>query len=193
MTMAIAYIGAGSNLGQREAWISKAAALLDSRPATVHVKQMSPLYETPPALSGEVAPEESDPDRIGWFLNGVLELETTLAPRELLEHLLHVESQLGRVRPAHPPQAQEPPAFLSRTIDLDLLFYDDLVLQSRDLIVPHPRAHERSFVMFPMRDLKQDFLHPVLLETMQTISEKPLVPERITRWEGRRSESSCDR
>jgi 2-amino-4-hydroxy-6-hydroxymethyldihydropteridine diphosphokinase len=132
--MARAYVGVGANLGDREGTIRRAVDLLGGSPG-VEVVAVSTLRETDP---------------IGYvhqprFLNGAAELETTLPPRELLEQLLAVERQLGRERTG--------PRFGPRTIDLDLLLYDELVLDEPGLTLPHPRLHERRFALEPLAEL----------------------------------------
>jgi 2-amino-4-hydroxy-6-hydroxymethyldihydropteridine diphosphokinase len=132
--MARAYLGVGANLGDREGTIRRALDLLGGSPG-VEVVAVSTLRETDPI--GYV-----DQPR---FLNGAAELETTLPPRKLLEQLLAVERQLGRERTG--------PRFGPRTIDLDLLLYDELVLDEPGLTLPHPRLHERRFALEPLAEL----------------------------------------
>jgi 2-amino-4-hydroxy-6-hydroxymethyldihydropteridine diphosphokinase len=130
-----AYIGLGSNLGDREATIGSALAAL---PGVVAVSR---LRETAPV--GVV-----DQPR---FLNGVARLETALAPRELLDALLAVERSLGRERHER---------WGPRTIDLDLLLYGNEVVDEPGLTVPHPRLHERRFVLEPLAELDQALVVP---------------------------------
>jgi 2-amino-4-hydroxy-6-hydroxymethyldihydropteridine diphosphokinase len=120
-----AFVGLGSNLGDREATIRKAASLLGPH-------RLSPIVETEPW-------GYADQPR---FLNAVAELETGLTPRELLDRLLEIERELGRVR--------EGPRYGPRTIDLDLLLYGDEVVDEPGLTVPHPRLAERLFVLEPL-------------------------------------------
>jgi len=123
-----AYVGLGSNLGDREALIREAAARIGAI-------RLSPIVETEPW-------GYADQPR---FLNAVAELETELPPRELLGLLLEVERRLGRVRAGQ--------RYGPRTIDLDLLLYGEERLQEPDLEVPHPRLHERLFVLEPLAEL----------------------------------------
>jgi 2-amino-4-hydroxy-6-hydroxymethyldihydropteridine diphosphokinase len=132
--MARAFVGVGANLGDRERTIRRALELLDDR-ADVEVVAVSALRETEPV--GYV-----DQPR---FLNGAAELRTGLEPRALLEVLLGVELELGRTR--------DGPRFGPRTIDLDLLVYDDVVLDEPGLTLPHPRVHERRFALEPLAEL----------------------------------------
>jgi 2-amino-4-hydroxy-6-hydroxymethyldihydropteridine diphosphokinase len=129
-----AYVGLGANLGDREATIRRAVELLRAD-SDVRVTAVSSLRETEPW--GLV-----DQPR---FLNGVAVVETELAPRELLERLLGVERALGRSR--------DGPRFGPRTIDLDLLLYDGVRLDEPGLTLPHPRLHERRFVLEPLAEL----------------------------------------
>jgi 2-amino-4-hydroxy-6-hydroxymethyldihydropteridine diphosphokinase len=123
-----AYVGLGANLGDREAAIRRAAELLGAR-------RLSSIRETEPWGYAEQP----------LFLNAVAEIETGLAPRKLLERLLEIERSLGRRR--------EGPRWGPRTIDLDLLLYGDEVVDEPGLSVPHPRAHERVFVLEPLAEL----------------------------------------
>ncbi|MDQ3440329.1 MAG: 2-amino-4-hydroxy-6-hydroxymethyldihydropteridine diphosphokinase [Planctomycetota bacterium] len=136
-----AFIAVGANLGDRSATIRAALDALD-RTSGVRVVRVSRLMENP-AVGG---PEGAPP-----FLNGAAELSTTLAPHALLATLLDVERSLGRER----RQKWAP-----RTIDLDLLLYGDLIVQSDDLTIPHPLMHERDFVLIPLAEIAAGVMHP---------------------------------
>jgi 2-amino-4-hydroxy-6-hydroxymethyldihydropteridine diphosphokinase len=144
-----AYVGLGSNLGDREATIRAALDALDAAPQT-SVAAVSTLRETAPV--GLLDQPE--------FLNGVAALETELGPRALLDALLAVERSLGRTR--------DGPRFGPRTIDLDLLLYGDERVDEPGLRVPHPRLHERLFVLEPLHELAPGLVVPGLgpLETL---------------------------
>jgi len=129
------YVALGSNLGDRERTLREALAALDSEPG-VEVAAVSSLIETDPV--GLV-----DQPR---FLNGVAALETALPARALLELLLDLERRFGRVREGVPAQGP-------RTLDLDLLLYGDAEIDEPGLRVPHPRLHERAFVLGPLAEL----------------------------------------
>jgi 2-amino-4-hydroxy-6-hydroxymethyldihydropteridine diphosphokinase len=131
----LAYVGLGSNLGDREATIRTAAGLIGSR-------RLSRIVETEP-WGNEEQPK---------FLNAVAELETELEPQALLELLLEVESRLGRER--------DGTHWGPRLIDLDLLLYGDCVLDEPGLTVPHPFLHERLFVLEPLAELAPDLVVP---------------------------------
>src|SRR3989338_7498258 len=137
-----ALIAAGSTLGPREHLLSEARTLLAENS---HVKwvRSALVYETEPV---------GGPPQ-GFFLNTVWEVKTDLTSRELMEVLLSVESRLGRKR----IERNGP-----RTVDLDLLFFDDEVRNDTDLVIPHPRLHESWFVLKPLWDLRADWVHPVL-------------------------------
>ncbi len=146
------YIGAGSNIGNRAAFLRSARNLINDTD-TITVTRTSGIYETQPyGYSNQ-----------GLFLNCVFELETEISPRELLAVLLHIEKVLKRKRLIH---------WGPRTIDLDILFYDDLVLNTEILTIPHRELHKRLFVLTPLTDLVPDFVHPVLQESCSEIEEK---------------------
>jgi len=126
--MTLAYVGLGSNLGDRAALIDRAAQLIGAT-------RLSEVRETEPW--GYVTQPR--------FLNAVAEIETDLTPRRLLDHLLDVEARLGRERIG--------PKWGPRTIDLDLLIYGDEIIDEPGLVVPHPRLLERRFALEPLADL----------------------------------------
>jgi 2-amino-4-hydroxy-6-hydroxymethyldihydropteridine diphosphokinase len=133
--VARAYVALGSNLGDREATIRAALAALDATPG-VRVEAVSSLVETDPV--GYL-----DQPR---FLNGAAALETDLPARELLALLLETERRFGRSREGVPAQGP-------RTLDLDLLLYGDAEIDEEGLQIPHPRLHERAFVLGPLAEL----------------------------------------
>lgn len=139
--MTRAYVGLGANLGDRRATLQQALGLLRAV-AGVRVVRVSELRETEPV--GYL-----DQPR---FLNGAALVETDLPPRDLLSALLGIESELGRTR--------EGPRFGPRTIDLDLLVYGDLLVDEPGLELPHPRLHERRFVLEPLAELDPELVIP---------------------------------
>jgi len=138
-----AYIGIGSNLGERELTIREALALIAADPE-LHLEAVSSVRETDPV-------GVTDQPR---FLNAAIRVATELAPRPLLERLLTVELQLGRVRSGE--------RYGPRTIDLDLLLYGDEVVDEPGLCVPHPRLAERRFVLEPLAELDPKLVVPGL-------------------------------
>jgi 2-amino-4-hydroxy-6-hydroxymethyldihydropteridine diphosphokinase len=147
--MAEAYIGMGSNLGDKRRNLLQA---LDEICRRTDALQVSSVYRTEP-----VGKKDQD-----WFLNAVARIRTELPPRDLLEFLLDVEQRMGRTR-----EEKDGP----RTIDLDILYYDDLVVVETGLAIPHPRLHERMFVLAPLAEIAPEFLHPRLGKTtMQLVA-----------------------
>jgi 2-amino-4-hydroxy-6-hydroxymethyldihydropteridine diphosphokinase len=149
-----AFIAVGSNLGDRLKNIQQAEQALKSMPGT-KILRLSPVYETEPA---------GGPPQ-GKYLNMVWEIETILSPVQLLDVLLEIEKNLGRVR-----TVRNAP----RTIDLDILLYDDKIIEREGLKVPHPRLHERTFVLKPLADLVPDWTHPQFGKTVRTLLEELL-------------------
>lgn len=134
------YLALGTNLGDRLANLRDA---IDALAPDVTVLRESTIYETPPwGYTDQPA-----------FLNMVVEAKTSLGPRALLDYLKQREEELGRVKNFR---------YGPRHIDLDILFYDDLVFEDERLQIPHPRLHERAFVLVPLNDLAPDLVHPLL-------------------------------
>ncbi len=145
------FIGVGSNLGNREESLRKAAEAIRRIPKTRWLRS-SKVLETEP-VGGPAQ---------GRYLNAVWEIETGLSPQELLREFLAIETGLGRVR-----TVRDAP----RTLDLDLLFYGTEVLDFPELKVPHPRLQERRFVLEPMAELAPEWQHPVLKQSMKQLLE----------------------
>ena len=134
--MSIAYIGIGTNIGDREKNIYDAVRALNHLPST-HTEKMSAIYETPPW-------GYTDQDS---FYNVCVKVRTELSPSALLGACLGIEAAFGRERPF-----KNSP----RILDLDLLLYDDVCMNTPELILPHPRMHERGFVLVPLKDIQPD-------------------------------------
>ena len=164
--MTKAFIGLGSNLGEREEQIRRALDELGKLSRT-SLTRVSSIYDTAPV--GEVEQPR--------FLNAVASVATELTAGELLWNLLLVEQRLGRAR-------TKVKKWGPRTIDLDLLFYGDLVIDEPGLQVPHAEAHNRAFVLAPLAELEPEFVHPALGETIATILNR-LPPESGVRKGGR--------
>jgi 2-amino-4-hydroxy-6-hydroxymethyldihydropteridine diphosphokinase len=144
----VVYLALGSNLGNRALNLKEAIASL---PPQMEVKAKSAVYETPPWGF-------EDQEK---FLNQVLRVETYLKPEPLLKHLKRLEVALGR---------KETLKNGPRLIDIDILFYDDLVMYSPALTIPHPFMHERGFVLVPLMDIAGDFVHPVRKKTIRELA-----------------------
>jgi 2-amino-4-hydroxy-6-hydroxymethyldihydropteridine diphosphokinase len=143
----IIYLSLGSNLGDR---LGNLHTAINSLPPTVSHIIQSAVYETQPWGY----PDQPD------FLNQCIKASTSLGPAELLAFLKDIEAKMGR---------QETFRFGPRIIDLDILFYNDLVLDTHTLTIPHPRIAERSFILFPLADIAPDLFHPVLHKTIQQL------------------------
>lgn len=150
--MPTVYISLGSNLRDRLEYLREAIRKIELSQG-VKISKVSSVYETQP----------TDYLDQPWFLNMVLELETTLEPLNLLELLLGIENQMGRKR----TRRHEP-----RNIDLDLLLYDDQVLKSDKLTLPHPRMHKRKFVLVPLAEIAPQVVHPLLKKSAERLLEE---------------------
>lgn len=174
--MATAFIGFGSNLGNRLDFCDRAVTLLSLLPHS-RLVAVSSLYETEPMDDGAAPGPE-------WFLNGVAQIETDIAPKSLLEICREIEQSLGR-----DPENRKGP----RTLDLDLLLYDDRILNEPALTIPHPRLHLRRFVLAPLVELDPDRRHPVLERPMHDLlaqlddasTVRPLKPQPNSRYGSR--------
>lgn len=152
------YLALGSNQGDREQNLLDAITRLET--AGIQIIQASALYETEPVGYLDQ----------GWFLNAVVRLETGFTPPELLDLIRRIELELGRER-----LIENGP----RTIDLDILFWGGEVIESEDLVVPHPRLHQRLFVLQPLADVGADLIHPQLGVSVQRLLEQLDCPEQL--------------
>jgi len=143
--MSIVFIGIGSNIGDRQANCEKAVEMLKEK--GIKVNKRSAMHETEPWGVKEQ----------GKFINMVVEAETGLSPDELLDALKDIEHMMGR---------EEATRWGPRIIDLDILFYDDMVVNRERLQIPHALLHERDFVLGPLCEIAPDKMHPVLGKTM---------------------------
>jgi 2-amino-4-hydroxy-6-hydroxymethyldihydropteridine diphosphokinase len=154
--MAIAYLGLGSNLGDREANIESALEMLGQE---ARILKVSSLYETEPVGYKDQP----------WFLNCVCLIETDLSPQALLDSAKTIEKNLGR-KPTR--------RFGPRLIDIDILFYDDLILDAPDLTIPHPRLAERAFVLVPLKEIAPNLVHLLSGLTIKELLERAKNLER---------------
>ena len=163
-----AYLSLGSNMGNRMNNLKEALKRLQSD-YPVTVVNVSSIYETDP-----VGYEEQD-----LFLNMVAQINTTLSPYQLLEACLQVEKDLGRKREIH---------WGPRTIDLDILLYNDENIITEMLVVPHPRMHERSFVMIPLVEISPDILLPTFKQPLYEIADQLSDKEGVRVWKEKNGE-----
>ncbi len=160
------FIGFGSNLGDRFDFCDRAVNLLGLLPGT-EITAISSLYETEPVADvGNPGP--------GWFLNGVVRLQSEVKPYSLREVCLEVERALGRDQ-----ENRRGP----RTVDLDILSYGSQVLSEPELVIPHPRLHLRRFVLAPLVELDPDWHHPLLDRTARELLESLTDPSEVRRIE----------
>jgi 2-amino-4-hydroxy-6-hydroxymethyldihydropteridine diphosphokinase len=135
----------GSNLGNRHLFLKQAAQAIET--GVGPITQYSSVYQT------QAWGKTTEPD----YLNQVLAVVTLLTPRQVLTAILTIEKQLGRERTEK---------WGSRTIDIDILFYNDAVINEPDLVIPHPHLHQRKFVLEPLAEIAPALVHPVLKQTI---------------------------
>ena len=140
----------GTNMGEKENNISEAIHLLEEK---VHDIRRAKLYHS------RAVGYENQPD----FINTAISGTPNLSPNELLEFTQQIEKNIGRIFRFH---------WGPREIDVDIIFYDDLALSSEKLTIPHPKMHERDFVLSPINDICPDFLHPILKNTVSELFDK---------------------
>ncbi|KEI91195.1 2-amino-4-hydroxy-6-hydroxymethyldihydropteridine diphosphokinase [Clostridium botulinum] len=149
--MNTAYVAFGSNMGEKENYIKRALGKIEER--GMKIIKVSSIYETEPY---GVLDQDS-------FLNGVVKIETNLTPEDLIGELLNIEKQLDRVRERR---------WGPRTIDLDIIFYDDLIINEKDLVIPHKDMENREFVLKPLCDIDENFIHPVLKKSVRELYDR---------------------
>lgn len=160
--MTLAYVSIGTNLGDRAGHLDFAVHALGALPTT-RVAALSPIFETDPI----------GPPPQAAYLNAVVRLDTSLAPRALLDALLAIERAAGRERGARNA---------ARTLDLDLLLYADRCVEEPGLIVPHPRLIERAFILEPLAALAPALVHPKLGASIESLAERVRDPKAVRAW-----------
>ncbi len=145
-----AYIAVGSNMGDKLAYCQTGIAQLEKN-GTSLVTACSRFYRTEPV-------DYTDQD---WFVNAVIRISTALNPCELLTELNTIEHSAGRIRTDQ--------RFGPRTLDMDIVFYDDVIMDSPELILPHPRMHQRRFVLQPICDIDAASVHPLFRKTVSAL------------------------
>lgn len=151
-----AFISVGSNLGDPLQNCRRGIAALEALPA-IRLAACSPYYRTAP----------QDFVEQDWFVNAAIKIETSLTPLDLLAATRSVQERLGRKQPAV--------RFGPRTLDLDIILYQDVVLRAPELTIPHPRMHKRRFVLQPLCDIDPTVMHPVLHLTVNELLHQPVV------------------
>lgn len=146
-----AYLGLGSNLGDKKNNLRLALEALKEK--TGKIIGISSFHET--------APVDFKSDNT--FLNAACHIRTTLTPRELLIETQKIEKQLGRNKKSVDG------SYSDRTIDIDILLYDDIIIDETDLVIPHPHMHKRKFVILPLAEIAKEVVHPTLLKTIEEI------------------------
>ena len=160
--MAIVYLSLGSNLGDRVGYLQQATSLL-SAVSDIKIVATSSFYESEPwQMNSE-----------NWFVNAIVQISTSLTPDELLKECQRIEAQLGRKRDLNSKN------YIDRTIDIDILFYDDKIINTPNLTIPHRVFHKRAFLMVPMLEIAQDFVHPLFQKTIETLYDELENPEMV--------------
>jgi len=147
------YLALGSNMGEKARHIIKAFIEIDNLPRT-KVKRISQIMTS--------APEGGPPEHED-YMNGACLIETELSPQELLGHLAQIEKKEGRIRG---------PKWGPRPLDIDIIFYEDEIIETETLTIPHPRMHSRLFVLRPLLELAADFIHPALNKSIRQLTKE---------------------
>lgn len=161
-TMAIVYLSLGSNLGDRVGFIQQATSLLGVN-KSINIIATSSFYESEPwNMKTE-----------NWFVNAIVQISTTLSADELLDECNRIEAFLGRKRN---PSTDE---YTDRNIDIDILFYDKLIINTPRLTIPHKYFHKRAFTLVPMLEIADDFIHPLFGKNIEELFDELDNPESV--------------
>jgi 2-amino-4-hydroxy-6-hydroxymethyldihydropteridine diphosphokinase len=161
--MATAYIGLGSNIGDRIDIIKKSLEIINNTP-NIEVKKISSFYETEPM-------EYKNQD---WFVNAVAEINTELTPEELLEKLNEIEIEIERIRTIK---------WGPRNIDIDILYYEQELVATSELQIPHIRMNSRAFVLIPLAEIAENVKHPILNKTPMEMYDMLYSPSKVRKLE----------
>ena len=145
------FLALGSNIGDKQEKFEQAIFELDNHPQIVLVQQSS--FMTTKAKVNVPQPD---------YLNGVIEIKTSLSPEELLEATQEIEEKMGRTSKGH---------FDPRPIDIDIIFYNDQIISTDDLIIPHALMHERDFVLEPLAEISPDMIHPIFQKSISDLAK----------------------
>ena len=159
--MAIVFLSLGSNIGDRLGYVQQAASILGTT-KDINIITTSSFYETEPWQM----------DSPNWFVNAIVQISTSLSPEELLIVIQRIESQLGRER-------SEKRDYTDRTIDIDILFYDDKIMNTDKLTIPHRFFHRRACMLVPMLEIAQDYIHPLFNKSISDLYDELEEPEQV--------------
>ena len=159
--MAIVYLSLGSNIGDRVGYIQQATSLLSAN-ENINIVATSSFYETEPwGMESK-----------NWFVNAVIQVTTSLSPEQLLDECQRIETLLGRPS----TRSQE---YSDRTVDIDIIFYDKLIMNTDRLTIPHKHFHKRVFMLVPMLEIAEDFVHPFFGKTVASLHDAIENPEEV--------------